>query len=432
MSLPTRNHTERRPSPALAWLVGLGLVFSLLSGCGSDLPRMRGGERSPLESFVTSRVDSTGRDFPEVHLAVPYRALVFHRESDGFVSELEATVVAFRDGRRVGGGVARVAARVPDFPSTRARQKLSCVVPVAVRGVGPVDLAVTAKVIQTSRLWTKRLRFRPEAARALPLYFCDFGWDGIEGGPPEQSLGIARDSLRVRVRLCLRPKACEPPPGGLDLVAGIGGGERQPELVRRIPLTVSAAGSPGQEIRLAWAARDLPFGKLTLQIAMEGILADRTESLPFDPARSFVNLAVPCGDDRQWRVHLGWLDGIVASARRDRLVEFPPADRLTAWRALWRSVAEVAGVSPARAEAEHLLRIVEADEQFGVFGRGALSDRGRIFIRYGPPDRVESVGDDLSRESRWEVWYYFAAGRRFTFVDPHGLGDYHLQSSSSL
>ena len=77
---------------------------------------------------------------------------------------------------------------------------------------------------------------------------------------------------------------------------------------------------------------------------------------------------------------------------------------------------------------EHLLRIVDADARYGGFGRGALSDRGRVFIRWGEPDRVETARDARLPGASWEIWIYEDEQRRFHFHDAHGMGDFRLRS----
>ena len=86
-------------------------------------------------------------------------------------------------------------------------------------------------------------------------------------------------------------------------------------------------------------------------------------------------------------------------------------------------------MSGREAQRIHLLRIVGADRRYGRFGRGSLSDRGRVFIRYGEPDRVEQIDDASVRESRWEIWYYSQLGLRFSFLDQHGMSDFQLHET---
>ncbi len=55
---------------------------------------------------------------------------------------------------------------------------------------------------------------------------------------------------------------------------------------------------------------------------------------------------------------------------------------------------------------------------------GWRSDRGRIYLEYGPPAQVDELGEDASFRAR-EIWSY-AGGMIFVFEDRHGQGDFEL------
>ena len=175
---------------------------------------------------------------------------------------------------------------------------------------------------------------------------------------------------------------------------------------------------------LRWPARDVPFGRSGLQLDLV-LDDDDAATVPCAPVRELESLRVPWWNDRAWRRHVGWLEGIIEDDEREELADLALDARANAWNALWARLADP-GRSGSELEAEHMQRIVAADQRFGRFGRGALSDRGRAWIRYGQPDRIESQQDDLSRESRWEIWYYHELRLRLSFIDRHGMGDFRL------
>ena len=92
--------------------------------------------------------------------------------------------------------------------------------------------------------------------------------------------------------------------------------------------------------------------------------------------------------------------------------------------------------------AEHLARVVEADLLFGRTlatrfdptpppARGAETEQGRIWVRYGRPDRTTRFspndnGVDAYGDSRFAVWDY--ADFRFVFDDPDRDGGYRTYS----
>ncbi|MBK9303100.1 MAG: GWxTD domain-containing protein [bacterium] len=403
------------PTAALALLAAALLLASPASAParGRPLPG------TALDVSVSTTYDALGRPAAVVHVRVPHRGLVFTREGEGYVAILQAAVVAERDGRRVGGGFAEAAARVAAYEATRSEERLACDVTAVLDGEGPVRLELTARVRGTDRVWRTDLRFDPGAGSGVPWYFAGFDWNVPASA---QGLASAADTLRAAVTLVRLPgRDGAAPPAATSLVFRVtdaGGDER---VVGREALPAAAADTLRR--RLETPSQSLPFGPLRLDVSLE---TDGGRRLDLAPGRDLVNLRVDWRDDAAWRLHVDWLDGILDGDARRALAALPVAGRPEAWRAVW--AARPAGEPPD--EATHLMRIVEADRRFGQFGRGALSDRGRIHIQRGPPDSVEAQGMDLSYPGQWEVWYYRRAGVLYRFYDAYGLGDFRLYDTA--
>jgi GWxTD domain-containing protein len=95
------------------------------------------------------------------------------------------------------------------------------------------------------------------------------------------------------------------------------------------------------------------------------------------------------------------------------------------FEAFWERNNPVPGATVNKAMVEYYGRVAYANEHFSHFQKGWKSDRGMVFILYGPPSYIErhpSVPDS----SPYNIWEYFDIGRRFTFVDYNGFGDYRL------
>lgn len=76
---------------------------------------------------------------------------------------------------------------------------------------------------------------------------------------------------------------------------------------------------------------------------------------------------------------------------------------------------------------EYIKRVIYADKEFSSLSKkGRFTDRGRIYIKYGPPDEVKkkSLRWGERDQERWS--YYFSGGIDFIFVDVQGNGDYRL------
>ena len=95
------------------------------------------------------------------------------------------------------------------------------------------------------------------------------------------------------------------------------------------------------------------------------------------------------------------------------------------------------------AREEHYRRLAYADEHFASGVAGRKTDRGRIYIIWGPPDEIEShptggtydrpseQGGGSTATSPWEMWRYrhlegIGENIEIEFVDTSGSGEYHI------
>jgi len=114
-------------------------------------------------------------------------------------------------------------------------------------------------------------------------------------------------------------------------------------------------------------------------------------------------------------------------------------ERLQAWVNFWKSRDPTPGTPENEVMTEYYRRIEYANAHFsGVNKEGWLTDMGRIYIKYGPPDEIERYSFQLFRNPRirqsprvqgkpYEYWYYYQLRRKFYFVDRNGTGEYYLE-----
>ncbi len=105
--------------------------------------------------------------------------------------------------------------------------------------------------------------------------------------------------------------------------------------------------------------------------------------------------------------------------------------RKEAWNRFWKRRDPSPDTTENEFRDEFFARVRYADEHFAVLGPGWRSDRGRVYIRYGPPDQVESRPMNLDSPA-YEIWTYTREGRRFVFVDYGGFGRYELYQPGRL
>lgn len=177
-----------------------------------------------------------------------------------------------------------------------------------------------------------------------------------------------------------------------------------------------------------------------------------------DAARNFVR-AVPANAYARlylglglWRAHLGGaadtafrqgLAGLPVT-ERDRIedlsqilraaaaVEYrqlPDSERAEYERLFWWSAEPLRLTDENEYHLEHFARVAEADLRFSAPDlrlRGWSTDRGQIYIRYGPPpvratfppNPLRTSDDILSAGNLTTVWYYPKRNLRFVFTGP--------------
>ncbi len=95
------------------------------------------------------------------------------------------------------------------------------------------------------------------------------------------------------------------------------------------------------------------------------------------------------------------------------------------------------GAPENAARKEHYRRIEYANLRFAVAGvAGWRSDRGHMYIVYGPPDEIESQPKGARSPYAMEMWrYHYVDGLShdgyFTFIDRSGQGDFRLAPGTS-
>ncbi len=100
----------------------------------------------------------------------------------------------------------------------------------------------------------------------------------------------------------------------------------------------------------------------------------------------------------------------------------------------WERRNPIPGSQENKFKAEHYRRIAYANAHFGASVPGWQTDRGHMYIVYGPPDEIDAHPDAKPRGYQsWGYRHVEGLGDRFStfvFVDRTGHGDYHLAPSN--
>jgi GWxTD domain-containing protein len=137
---------------------------------------------------------------------------------------------------------------------------------------------------------------------------------------------------------------------------------------------------------------------------------------------------------------------IITEAERRAFLELGTEEERDQFREIFwrnRNPDPESPVNPVKEE--HYRRLIYADEHFASGIAGRKTDRGRIYIIWGPPDEIDShptggtyerspgQGGGSSTAYACEIWRYrhlegIGENIEIEFVDPTGSGEYHITS----
>jgi GWxTD domain-containing protein len=359
-------------------------------------------ERSTIRMDLATFQASDSQQRLELSFEIPYTAVVFTRDSLGYLGRftLQVSCVDSR-GEQLTADDWEHTLRLQDYDSTMHSQSVSTgreTLRVAMRSL-TVDVGYRDWHSERALSWRFKvdppkylsdLRVEQEAGRAafqsrdtLALYFETYGRNS------------ELDSCRVRI------------------VQG-----------RRVFAGQSVAAAPDswrQVHRLAFPLTELEDGEFEIQVEGYGpkLRTPIVRKTLFRVGNSFFR------SDRAYRDKVNQLLYVATDAELKRLRLAAPAERESLWIAFWKEKDQTPTTEKNETEEEYFRRINYAIDHFGHGDRGYKSDRARVYVKLGPPDNVESLPFE-SHSNAYEVWYYYSLSYKLTFLDVNGFGEFKL------
>jgi GWxTD domain-containing protein len=102
-----------------------------------------------------------------------------------------------------------------------------------------------------------------------------------------------------------------------------------------------------------------------------------------------------------------------------------PEMRAEEWRKFWQRRDPDPRTTANESLEELLRRVRVASQRYSKYGAAWRSDRGKVYIRYGEPDKIEQR-TDRSNRGEYEVWTYLAEDKTFVFYAQYAGGEYRL------
>jgi GWxTD domain-containing protein len=102
-----------------------------------------------------------------------------------------------------------------------------------------------------------------------------------------------------------------------------------------------------------------------------------------------------------------------------------PELRAEEWRKFWQKRDPDPTTVANEALEQLLVRIRIASQRYSQYGAAWRNDRGKVYIRYGEPDKIERRTDRTNR-GEYEVWTYLSVNKTFVFYAQYAGGEYRL------
>jgi GWxTD domain-containing protein len=121
---------------------------------------------------------------------------------------------------------------------------------------------------------------------------------------------------------------------------------------------------------------------------------------------------------------------IAREGELDELKQALPEERFAAWQRFWRKRDLTPSSDSNEQLDEFFTRLSYVMRAFSVLRPGWQTDRGKVFLRHGKPDKIAELTADFGRN--YQYWYYYSLGAVYIFQDAFGMGDYRLVSTELL
>lgn len=388
--------------------------------------------------FANAFLDSSRTPTTRITAEVPFRSLVFFKHEGYFDTRYHAYVSITRAGEKPPRPMTYVLhgfATVKTYEETRRRDQKTRTwrefhLPP---GDYVVDATLTVEDTQIAMQRSVTLRvpdflasgmgFGTPVVLSVPLKYppglrpwSDASNDMQVGEPPSSATAGLERQPAVRFAVFVEGDLSEPAPCDLYYEVVSGGDDRMIYGKRRVMLT-----GHDDEYLIAFNVDNWSPGAYHVNLRARTVDPERDATATVDIRVDVTRAMLGSNFDDTLEIL-----GLIASREEIKpLRDAPESERAAAWAKFWAARDPDPSTDVNEALAQYLARIQYVSEHFAQFGPGWRSDRGRVYIRYGPPEQIDTAMDQRAT-GEYEIWRYYTINRSFVFYDMFGVGDYKM------
>ncbi len=352
-----------------------------------------------------------------VHVKIPYTELQFIRTGDKYIARYEVAVnLADKDNERIAGTIWSDTLRLSEYKDTRNNS--NTIISVKAFKVPASELTINVRVTD---LYTKKSSVLSDGVDQSKMYagelslgniiIMDNGSEGISKLLMNESFYEIIDTLRFKVRLL---------------------GDHHPFKVKyelkvkdetkvNKTMVLDHTGSIDSLLNFVVPLTDMHYSNYSLFLIAEDVRGNRVMTKSnFRVRIRGVNFEVDNMDDAMKQL------AYLANDRQIKeMMKGNELEKTENFKNFWAELDPTPGTVENELMEEYYRRVAFSMEAFTVVQAGWKTDRGMIYILFGPPDEIQRGPFELDRKP-YQVWEYYHIGKQFVFRDETGFGDFRL------
>jgi len=440
-----RNEGERLKSPAVLTILGFFALAALASApCYSQGELFDTERREQFEISIRQVFDQENRPVIIVTTSIPNSRLVFLLEDESYVSRYRVFLeLSPKKGKGTRGEVWEESVTAENYGATQSSKNISTSRRRFTVAPGDYRVKVSIEVVDTSLRFSREKEIRvvehgqgslviSEPVFMIPLRNADI----VKPPPHEMRIGLCGEDesflqspnaiyhgldLWTRVSYAVVGPFAD---DGIAVTARVVDARERTLLYNHSLLTGTGEGH--LQLCLDFQIDWLQLGEYDIEISV--VMPGGGEKAAV--AGKFSVLFTRSSFSSRFDQTLEILSIIADEEELAGLREAPPAERLEAWQRFWKRRDPTSSTDSNERLDEFLSRVSYVMRTFSLFGPGWQTDRGRVYIRHGRPDKVSEVSSGIGRS--YQYWYYYSLGAVFIFEDTVGTGEFRLISTELL
>ena len=404
-------------------IVSLSLTITILFlGCAEQKVNRADDLTIPHFSFIGLSDPLADKENIQVsvHVKIPYTELQFIRSGKDYLARYEVAVnLADKDNERIAGQIWSDSLRLSEYKESR--NSTNTIRSVRTFKVPASELTINVRVTD---LYTKKSHVLSDAMDQSKMYsgalslgniiIMDNGKAGNSKLLMNESFYEIIDTLRFKVRLL-----GENHPFNINYELRV-----KDETKIKESQLLDHSFSIDSLLSFVVPLTDMHYSNYSLFLTAEDSKGNKaTTKASFRVRIRGVNFDVENMDEA-----VKQLIYLASDRQIKEMMAGTEIEKTEKFKQFWEALDPTPGTLGNELMEEYYRRIAFSLEAFTVMQEGWKTDRGMIYILFGPPDEIQSGPFELDCKP-YQVWEYYHIGKQFVFRDETGFGDFRLDQS---